>query len=144
MHCMIRRAVSTVLLCGTLFLFNPGVANAYPFGGQASIVWPCFNVAIYTKLGPPRGGFYVWTTATRTYKNGPPTHGGQWLLGLTSIPYFCLVWIAPVFVLPGISISMMGSSGGRGPAPTPVPDFLGGGGGGAGGGFTLPSDSQRI
>ena len=97
------------IIIAALLIF-PFTARAYPFGGQTSIIIPCFNAAIYAVLGGPRGGAYIWTPSTRTYQYGPPTHSGQWLLGLTSVPYICLVWVAPLFVLPGIGIGMMGSS----------------------------------
>ena len=92
-----------------LFVF-PLSARAYPFGGQVNMIIPCFNAAIYAVLGGPQGGAYIWTPETRTYQYGAPTREGQWVLGLTSVPYICLVWPAPLFVLPGIAISMMGSS----------------------------------
>ncbi|MDO8522537.1 MAG: hypothetical protein Q7S08_04645 [bacterium] len=107
---MIRRFITSIILCTTLFLSAPSLALAFPFGGQTSLVLPCFNEAILTLIGPPNPGFYLWTTATQTYSNGPPTHGGQWLLGLTSIPYICLLRVMPIIVWPGIAISMMGSS----------------------------------
>lgn len=93
-----------------MLLATPLVAMAFPFGGQAGIVIPCYNQAIYANLGPPRGGPYVWTPSTKTYTFGPPTHAGQWLLGLASAPYYCIVSIQPVIVWPGTYISMMGSS----------------------------------
>jgi len=96
-----------------VLLFSaPLVASAFPFGGQASMVIPCYNDAIYAMLGPPIGGPYIWTPATKTYQFGPPTHAGQWLLGLAGAPYYCLVSIEPVIVYPGTDITMMGSSGG--------------------------------
>jgi hypothetical protein len=107
---MIRRFVLTIVLSVTFLLSSSNLALAYPFGGQTSVVLPCFNVAILTLIGAPNAGFYLWTTATKTYPNGPPTRGGQWLLGLTSIPYICLLWPVPIIVWPGIAISMMGSS----------------------------------
>lgn len=100
----------TAAAIGILLLVIPFSARAYPFGGQVGTIMPCFNVAIYAILGPPRGGAYLWTPETATYQFGPPTHTGQWVLGLTSVPYICLVWPAPLFVLPGIGIAMMGSS----------------------------------
>lgn len=92
-------------------LLLPLAAEAFPFGGQASIVVPCYNQAIYANLGAPRGGPYVWTESTKTYQYGPPVKAGQWLLGLASAPYYCIVSISPVIVWPGTAISMMGSSG---------------------------------
>lgn len=101
-----RLAVATLLV--TLIL--PISAAAAPFGGQASLVIPCYNNAIYSAVGPPRGGPYIWTPATRTYKNGPPTHAGQWLLGLSGAPYYCIVSILPIIVWSGIQITMLGTS----------------------------------
>lgn len=94
----------------TLILTTPLLALAFPFGGQAGIVIPCYNQAIYANLGPPRGGPFVWTPSTKTYQFGPPTHAGQWLLGLAGAPYFCVVSIQPVIVWAGTYIVMMGSS----------------------------------
>lgn len=88
----------------------PAVAAAFPFGGQISQVVPCYNQAIYANVGAPRGGQFIWTPSTRTYQFGPPSHSGQWLLGLASAPYYCLVSIVPIIVWPGIHIDMMGSS----------------------------------
>ena len=93
-----------------LILSFPSAAAAAPFGGRASIVVPCYNNAIFSSVGAPRGGDYIWTPATRTYKNGPPTHAGQWLLGLSGAPYYCIVSILPVIVWSGIGITMLGTS----------------------------------
>jgi len=101
---------NSFLVSGVLVLLYPAFAFAFPFGGQASIVIPCYNQAIYAKLGPPRGGPYVWTPSTKTYQFGAPTHAGQWLLGLASAPYYCIVSVQPVIVWPGTYITMMGSS----------------------------------
>lgn len=106
-----RRLAAFALLIAAISLYlTPLSALAKEFGGQTSVVLPCYNAAIYTVVGPPRGGTYIWTPSTKTYSNGPPTHPGQWLIGLTGVPYICLAWIVPIIVIPGISISMMGSS----------------------------------
>ena len=95
------------MLCGAF----PFFAHAFPFGGQASIVLPCYyNSTIYTSLGPPRGGEFIWTTATRSYQFGPPTHAGQWLLGLAGAPYYCIYSLQPLIIYTGIAITMHGSS----------------------------------
>jgi len=107
---MIRRFATSVLLCAIFLLSTPNPVLAFPFGGQTSLVLPCFNVAILTLIGPPNAGFYLWTPSTQTFNNGPPTRGGQWLLGMAGIPYICLLWPVPIIVWPGISINMMGSS----------------------------------
>ena len=110
MQSMLKRFAAAVVLCATFLLSTPNFAFAYPFGGQTSLVLPCWNVAILTMIGAPNAGFYLWTTSTETFNNGPPTRGGQWLLGLTSIPYICLLWPVPIIVWPGMAIDMMGSS----------------------------------
>jgi hypothetical protein len=100
----------TIAAAVTLLLLVPSFAAAYPFGGQASQVLPCYNNAILAYVGPPKGGAFVWTPATRTYRFGAPTHSGQWLLGLAGISYFCIVSIVPLDVRSGDAMTMMGSS----------------------------------
>jgi hypothetical protein len=102
-------------LAGWFFAFSvvvlaPATALAFPFGGQASVVIPCYNGAIYALLGPPIGGPFLWTPSTETFRFGPPMHSGQWLLGNAGPPYFCLVSILPIITYPGTDIIMMGSS----------------------------------
>ena len=105
----VMRIISAMV--ATLFILSmPAIALAYPFGGQASIVIPCFDDAIYANLGAPAGGPFVWTPATETFRFGPPTHAGQWLLGTAGPLYLCLVSIDPIFTLPATAILMMGSS----------------------------------
>lgn len=101
---------AAAIIAAILFL-APLPSFAFPFGGQIGQIVFCYNQAIWTNVGPPRGGLYIWTSSTRTYQFGPPTHTGQWLLGLASAPYYCLVSIQPIIVWPGIHIDMMGSSG---------------------------------
>jgi hypothetical protein len=103
---MVKATVPTLVLS----LLFPVVAFAFPFGGRTAQVVPCYNQAIYASVGAPRGGPYIWTPATRTYSYGPPTHAGQWLLGLAGAPYFCIVSVEPLNVWAGIAITMMGSS----------------------------------
>ncbi len=81
------------------------------FGGQASQVIYCYNDVIWAKVGPPRGGKYIWSPAvTRTYEYGPPSHAGQWLLGLFGSPYVCVVTRFPYILFPGNFMTMLGSS----------------------------------
>lgn len=135
--------LATTLSAALLVL--PTFAFAFPFGGQTSTVVKCYNQAIFARVGPPRGGDYIWTPSTRTYQFGPPSHSGQWLLGLASAPYYCVVSIMPVIVWSGTAIDMMGSSGGGGygallsgavpttAAPPPLSSQAGGSSSGAGG-----------
>lgn len=99
-----------------LFMSFPFLARAFPFGGQIYEHHYCFNEAIYALLGPPIGGPYIWTFSTRTYQFGPPRGVGQWLLGLTGPPIYCVVRRSPLDVREGISIMMMGSSGPAAPS----------------------------
>lgn len=98
---------ATVLLVACTFPFAASAANV--FGGRVGVSIPCLNVAIWTTVGAPRGGIYIWTPATKTYPYGPPA-SGKYVLGLYGIPYFCIVWPAPLIVFPGIAMTMLGSS----------------------------------
>lgn len=96
---------------------SPTRVLAEPFGGQVEVIHGCIkNIGdaggdrIYVFLGPPRGGPYIWTTTTHTYPYGPPSHVGQWLLGLGGVPYSCVVSIFPTVTNAGTYIMMMGSS----------------------------------
>jgi hypothetical protein len=104
--------VGMIIALAVTVVTIPSLVLAAPFGGRASIVVPCYNSAIYANLGPPIGGPYIWTPATRTYQFGAPKYAGQWLLGLYGAPYYCLVSRSPVITWAGRSIYMMGSSGG--------------------------------
>ncbi len=137
-----NRLYHTAATLTVLALIVPTTALAFPFGGQVSTVKPCYNRAIFAQVGPPRGGAYIWTPSTKTYEFGAPSFSGQWLLGLASAPYFCVVSIMPVDVWSGIAIDMMGSSGGgsysnllhAAPATTAAPPQIKAGGGSSGGG----------
>jgi len=96
----------------------PVSVQAFPFGGRITLYHVCYNETLFARLSPPVPGDYVWTTATRTYQFGPPRAAGQWLLGLTGIPFDCLWSINPIFPVPAIAIMMMGSSG---PAAPSIP-----------------------
>lgn len=93
-----------------VLLATPLETFAFPFGGQANSVVPCYNQAILARLGPPIGGNYLWSPSTKTYQFGPPRHAGQWLLGLAQTPWYCIITYLPLTVEPGTHIMMMGSS----------------------------------
>jgi hypothetical protein len=101
------RAVAALV---ATILLTPALTFAFPFGGAVGQIIFCYNNAIWVNVGPPIGGQFVWTPSTQTYQFGPPTHSGQWLLGLASPPYYCLVSVEPIIVYTGIAITMMGSS----------------------------------
>jgi hypothetical protein len=104
---MRMRFIAGITLAALLLPFS---TYAAPFGGPIGQIIFCYNEAIWTTVGPPVGGIYIWTPSTQTYPFGPPAHSGQYLLGLYGAPYYCLVSIVPIIVYPGISITMMGSS----------------------------------
>lgn len=115
---MQRRRFASIVVAA-LFLALPSFAFAFPFGGQIHQIIFCYNNAIYVNLGPPRGGPFIWTPSTRTYRFGPPQRVGQWLLGLAAPPYYCVVSRQPIIVWSGILMTMEGSSGAAAPAYTP-------------------------
>lgn len=108
-----------MVIISLLSVLAPAVAAAFPFGGRITVYHVCYNETIFARLSPPVPGDYVWTRSTRTYQFGPPRNVGQWLLGLTSIPYDCLWSVSPIYVQPAIAIMMMGSSGAAAPMYTP-------------------------
>ena len=101
---------SPVPIALPLALLIPSFAYAFPFGGQIGQIIFCYNNAIWSRVGPPVGGDYIWTPSTQSYRFGAPSHSGQWLLGLAGAPYYCVVSILPIIVYPGIHITMHGSS----------------------------------
>lgn len=114
-------ATRTGFVLLTSILFLPLFTHAFPFGGRASIVLRCvYNSTIYTNLGPPLGGEYIWSGSTRTYQFGPPAYAGQWILGLAGAPYYCIYKISPLTIYTGIAITMMGSSGSAAPPAPPT------------------------
>lgn len=103
--------VAMVMVLAFSFLTVPQRAQAFPWGGQFQQVIPCFNDVIWVLAGPPRGGKYIWVPgSTRTYDYGPPSHAGQWGLGLAAPPYFCIVSPLPLIVFPGVIMTMLGTS----------------------------------
>ncbi len=102
--------VITIIVTSLSIFYTPRV-YAGVFGGAAGAVIPCFNAVIWTSVGAPRGGQYIWAPGvTRTYEYGPPAHSGQWLLGLYGAPYFCIVSPLPLIIFPGLLMTMLGSS----------------------------------
>lgn len=100
-----------IVILLTITLYTPKVEAVVHFGGSITKIQACINKVIYARLGPPRGGPYLWSpSVTKTYQFGPPKHTGQWLLGNAGPSYFCLVRTVPVVVWPGLLMIMMGSS----------------------------------
>jgi len=100
-----------ILIILTVSIMPPRAEAIVHFGGAIQEHIGCANTVIYTLLGEPRGGEYLWSpTVTTTYSYGPPNHTGQWLLGNAGPSYFCIVSIFPIIVKPGLLMIMFGSS----------------------------------
>lgn len=109
MRSSVKRALASFAL-GVLLLAPLSVSAANVFGGQVGAFIPCvFNASLWASVGAPRGGWYIETPFTKLYPKGPLAPG-KYVLGLYGIPYFCIYWVAPLGVWPGITITMMGSS----------------------------------
>ncbi len=107
------KLVSTLLISVVILtvLTAPRTEAVIYFGGSISLIIGCVNPVVYTRLGPPRGGPYLWSpSVTKTYSFGPPKRTGQWLLGSAGPSYFCVVKVFPLKTHPGLLMIMMGSS----------------------------------
>ncbi len=79
-----------------------------PFGGPIIMMLPCLNAATYILLGPPSPGPYVYQVGlSRSYLSGPPSHPGQFLLGMAAPGGVCTQGFN---VLYGSVIIYLGSS----------------------------------
>ncbi len=96
----------------TIFVLPVKTSAAIQFGGSIQRIIGCVNDGlIYTLLGPPRGGEYIWSpTVTDTYAFGPPKRTGQWLLGNAAVSHFCIASVIPWDVKPGWLMMSVGSS----------------------------------
>lgn len=75
-----------ILLISTAFAlsFLPMERSyAQPFGGAITFLFPSCIEGIWLKLGPPTPGDYMYGAGSYSYLFGPPSHLGQWLLGLS-------------------------------------------------------------
>ena len=107
----LNKFFTSILLFTCIIISTPRVEAVNVFGGATGQVINCFNNVIWTNVGAPRGGKYIWAPGiTRTYEYGPPSHSGQWLLGLFGAPYFCIVSPLPLIIFPGLLMTMLGSS----------------------------------
>ncbi len=106
-----NKLISVILIVICMSVFVPRALAVNVFGGAASVVINCVNDVIWTKVGQPRGGDYIWAPGvTRTYEYGPPRHSGQWLLGLYGAPFFCQVPVPGLLIFAGLLMTMLGSS----------------------------------
>ncbi|PCI29808.1 hypothetical protein COB52_02155 [Candidatus Kaiserbacteria bacterium] len=113
--------IAIVAAIGLVFLTYTQKSEAFIWGGQFSSVIPCWNAVTWVRVGAPLGGDFIWTPGvTRTFDYGRPTHAGQYGLGLAAPPYFCIVSPFPVIVIPGIIMTMLGTSGSSSGYSAPV------------------------
>jgi hypothetical protein len=112
LHKIVASAILGVFCAATLVCVPTQKTEAVVyFGGAIGPLIYCINSVVYVKLGPPRGGPFVWAPkVTKTYEFGPPRHSGQWLLGAAGPTYFCIVSVLPLIVLPGLLMLFVGSS----------------------------------
>lgn len=101
----------------TPFKSTQAAATGVSFGGQVITVDPtCINGVLITIR--PAGASpikLIWTPgASQTFRNGPPTHPGQWVLG-TAIPGVCYKWFPGwpywyIGSIPAMQITVLGTS----------------------------------
>lgn len=106
--------ILTLYSAGFIFFiiisFTPFRAYALiPFGGLVGTIIPCMSGSIHTTVGPPVGGVFIWTPATRTYLYGPPSPG-RWVLGYAGPPSICVVSLNPPIFFTGLVMLMVGTS----------------------------------
>ena len=91
------------------------------FGGRVVSVIPClsplgpaFQINIIPAPKSQVSYIYLLPPATITYRNGPPTHPGQSILGVADIPFTCFIpsGFLGLFPIPlvGQRIQMIGTS----------------------------------
>lgn len=90
-----------------ILFFPLSVHAQLPFGGPIIWVTTC-NKGFWVLLGPPVAGQYFVNYGASTYLNGPPTHPGQFLLGMATGYQPCV--IGPYTIGGGLMILYHGSS----------------------------------
>ena len=87
-----KRVALLIFVIFVVGLLIPLQTNAVdlPFGGQIITIFPCAN-GLRLTLSAPTPGMYMYTPASFSYLNGPPSHTKQWLLGMAGPSYVCLV-----------------------------------------------------
>lgn len=103
----------TMLVVIAFAVFMPGfLAQAQvPFGGAITSVFFCIG-AEWITIGPPTPMSLMYAPGSLSYAYGPPSHIGQWLLGLATAPLVCFE-PCPVGACPvggGLFILFHGSS----------------------------------
>ncbi len=89
----VLKNIVVLLLVAVLFsaVLSPEKTSAQvPFGGPITFIHECVN-GIWVIVGAPAGGSYMWLPGTISYREGPPKHEGQYLLGMAGGGAPCLV-----------------------------------------------------
>jgi hypothetical protein len=85
-----------VLIVATALFFTPTPANAQlAFGGMIVFMYYGCYEGNWIILGTPTPGSYMYTYGTLSYENGPPSHIGQWLLGMSAGFLTCTIQCGP-------------------------------------------------
>lgn len=105
------KKITVLILTVAVFIFPISELNKVeaqiPFSGRIAMMMPvCVDpsgtlITLYT-LGPLAGGFstgatmnFMYLPETKIFQWGPPTHPGQWLLGMATAPVACMVPCGP-------------------------------------------------
>lgn len=67
------------------------------FSGPILEIIPCYNRAIYVKLAEDRA--FVLDANTRIFNYGRPQAAGEFIMGITAAPYFCIKSTSPQLVV---------------------------------------------
>lgn len=102
---------AVILLFGYIFFPARFTDAQVPFGGAITSVFFCIG-AEWITIGPPTPMSLMYAPGSLSYAYGPPSHIGQWLLGLATAPLVCFE-PCPVGACPvggGLFILFHGSS----------------------------------
>jgi len=105
----ISRMLVVVLLVAGLTAPLSAFALGVPFGGRIASIFHCLNGGIYETVVGVKGGAFVWTPATLTFRNYQIRPGVN-QVGIADILYPCVVSWTPFVYIPGFRIQMVGTS----------------------------------
>lgn len=112
---LIIAVVSLIFLVANLLLPQSVLAVfglSVPFGGMVLFEIPCTcSAGVMLIVGPPKGGSFILTPASRIYAKYQPLPG-HWVLGLADATLPCVVGIPPACIPAGEgpAIRMIGTS----------------------------------
>lgn len=88
---VILKTIFTFLLF--LLIYTPLDVHGLgtPFGGRITMMRYCLcNASYLLTVGPPKGGSFMYSPVSYSYAYGPPSHVGQWLLGMAGPTMLCI------------------------------------------------------